>query len=467
MFDLVETAINIGQYYPSFNQLEAGAVVCFEGRVRNHNHGEAVLELEYQAYPQMVIKEGELIISEAKSKFPILNALAIHRHGKLALGDIAILIIVNSHHRDAAYQASRYIIDEIKLRLPIWKLEKYESESPRWVFCKDHLHHHDICEVDFYHKQAHLLDHKIIASKKVAIIGLGALGSPLAMALAGSGVGEIHLFDNDLIELGNLARQPFYSSLDIGISKTECLFKKIKSFNPLIKIEAHEVRIKHDNISEYIQDYSLVIDCTDNFKTRDLIHDHCFNQQLNLLTLAIYNKQGSIQMFDYSLRQHDGCKYCFGQDFKHSDKADLPQCSATSVLAAHALNLASTAASECLEFLEKNDCQSMHHQVLFWFDRLDLTKVARKRDSNCHYCTNDVRLLQKKIINLANAIFVDANNFDPSVLEELSSSSDLVLYCEQGELSYMLATQIRQSNKINVESFKRSEIAHLLASSRD
>ena len=116
---------------------EAGAVTIFEGRVRNHNHGKAVLALEYEAYEQLCVQEAHRILAEAKEHFDIIDAHCVHRAGKLNIGGIAVWVGVSSVHRDAGFKACRYIIDEVKSRLPIWKKEYYVNGDSGWVNCQE------------------------------------------------------------------------------------------------------------------------------------------------------------------------------------------------------------------------------------------------------------------------------------------------------------------------------------------
>ena len=114
----------------------AGAYCGFEGWVRNHNEGKAVLQLEYEAYEPIAIKEGEKVLREAANRFPHLHAKCVHRTGLLDIGDCAVWVGVSSPHRDEAFQACRYIIDALKVRLPIWKKEHYANGDSGWVNCE-------------------------------------------------------------------------------------------------------------------------------------------------------------------------------------------------------------------------------------------------------------------------------------------------------------------------------------------
>ncbi len=114
----------------------AGGYAAFEGWVRNHNEGRQVLRLEYEAYAPLVITEGEKIIAEANAAFPFVRAAFVHRTGLLEIGDCAVWVGVAARHRDEAFRACRYIIDELKLRLPIWKKEYYVDGDSGWVNCE-------------------------------------------------------------------------------------------------------------------------------------------------------------------------------------------------------------------------------------------------------------------------------------------------------------------------------------------
>ena len=110
-----------------------GAVVCFEGRVRDHNDGRAVHGLSYQAYVELAQVEGLKIVAEARGRFAVERIVCVHRSGDLALGDVAVWAGVSAGHRAAAFEACRYVIDEVKARVPIWKREHYVAGDSEWL----------------------------------------------------------------------------------------------------------------------------------------------------------------------------------------------------------------------------------------------------------------------------------------------------------------------------------------------
>jgi molybdopterin synthase catalytic subunit len=114
----------------------AGGFCSFEGWVRNLNDGRAVRRLEYEAYEPLVVSEGQRVLDEARRRFPFLEARCVHRTGLLEIGDLAVWVGVASEHRDEAFKACRYIIDELKVRLPIWKKEHYVDGDSGWVNCE-------------------------------------------------------------------------------------------------------------------------------------------------------------------------------------------------------------------------------------------------------------------------------------------------------------------------------------------
>ncbi len=114
----------------------AGACVTFEGWIRDLNDDKSVTALDYEVYEELALSEGDQVIAEASKKFPIMAARCAHRAGHLEIGECAVWVGVSSAHRDAAFLACRYIIDEIKKRLPIWKKEFFPDGNTGWVNCE-------------------------------------------------------------------------------------------------------------------------------------------------------------------------------------------------------------------------------------------------------------------------------------------------------------------------------------------
>jgi molybdopterin synthase catalytic subunit len=134
-FKIVAAVIDPDALKAGLAQAAAGACVTGEGWVRDHNDGESVEALEYEAHQAIAEQEGAKIIAEALQRFAIATAVCEHRVGKLAIGDCAVWVGVSAAHRGAAFDACRYIIDETKQRVPIWKKEHYRDGQTGWVNC--------------------------------------------------------------------------------------------------------------------------------------------------------------------------------------------------------------------------------------------------------------------------------------------------------------------------------------------
>ena len=117
---------------PSLEKPEDGAIVVFDGVVRNHNRGRQTLYLDYEAYEAMALKELRRLAEEAKTKFAIRNVALVHRLGRLEIGESSVLIAVYAGHRAAAFDACRWLIDTLKRTVPIWKKE-YFADGAVWA----------------------------------------------------------------------------------------------------------------------------------------------------------------------------------------------------------------------------------------------------------------------------------------------------------------------------------------------
>jgi molybdopterin synthase catalytic subunit len=135
-FRFTEAPIESSEARRELSDRGAGGYVSFEGWVRDFNEGQEVTRLEYEAFQALGLTEGERIVAEALRRFPIKHAMCIHRLGVLDLTDMAVWVGVSAAHRSEAFDACRFIIDEVKHRVPIWKKEHYRSGDSGWVNCE-------------------------------------------------------------------------------------------------------------------------------------------------------------------------------------------------------------------------------------------------------------------------------------------------------------------------------------------
>jgi adenylyltransferase/sulfurtransferase len=327
----------------------AGGYASFEGWVRNHNEGLAVTRLEYEAFEALAVKEGERIIEEARRKFPIVEVACVHRVGSLAIGELAVWVGVSAHHRDEAFAACRYIIDEVKHRVPIWKKEHYVNGDSGWVNCErcaghthepspqpspasgrgglepgaptsrrgsleQHAHASGSREdrhprpsgerglAPDYSRQIALKEvgaagQERLRQARVLVVGAGGLGVPVLSYLAGAGVGTLGIVDGDRLEASNLHRQPLYALDDVGRRKADLAAARLRALNPGIDVRVHSVRLDADNVRQLLETYDLAIDCSDNFATKFLLNDACVLARKPAIFASVYQYEGQLQVY--------------------------------------------------------------------------------------------------------------------------------------------------------------------------
>jgi len=133
LFEITADPIDLDALKKRIADPSCGALVAFEGLVRNHHEGRDVTQLHYEHHPVLALDEGKKILAETLEKFDVTHALAVHRVGTHTIGDIAVVTLTASPHRQEAFAANQYLIDEIKARVPIWKLETYTDGSEEWT----------------------------------------------------------------------------------------------------------------------------------------------------------------------------------------------------------------------------------------------------------------------------------------------------------------------------------------------
>jgi molybdopterin synthase catalytic subunit len=134
-FRLTSAPIDIPVFRKALSDVRAGACATFEGWVRDHNEGRSVQALDYEAFAPLAEREGERILAEVRQKFDVIAVACVHRVGSLQIGDLAVWVGVAAGHRGPAFDACRYVIDEAKARLPIWKKEHYVTGASEWINC--------------------------------------------------------------------------------------------------------------------------------------------------------------------------------------------------------------------------------------------------------------------------------------------------------------------------------------------
>ena len=297
-----------------------GGFAAFEGWVRNHNEGQAVTRLEYEAFVELADKEGARIVAEAQSRYGVTRAACVHRVGSLAIGDVAVWVGVSAAHRDEAFRACRFIIDEVKHRVPIWKKEHYVNGDSGWVNCErcaeahgvitaeaqDHDHDHDHAHEHAAHtpdysrqvalREVGLQGQARLRAASVLVVGAGGLGVPVLQYLAGAGIGRLGIVDGDRLEASNLHRQTWYALADCGREKAALAATRVQALNPEVRVDVHALRLDAGNAERLVQDYDLILDCSDNFSTKFLLNDVALRTAKPVLFASVYQYEGQLQL---------------------------------------------------------------------------------------------------------------------------------------------------------------------------
>lgn len=244
----------------------------------------------------------------------------------------------------------------------------------------------DDAEIERFNKHLMLREvgvkgQKRIKAAKVLVIGLGSLGAPVVQYLAAAGVGTIGIVDFDEVTLGNLQSQVIHGTRDVHRPKIASAKDTIRAINPQIKIEAVNVKLEADNIAEIIEDYDVVVDCTDNYKSRYLINDACVLLGKPLVYGAMYQMEGQVTVFD---GKSGPCLRC---QFPAPPPAGLvPTCAEGGVISPLPGIIGSTQANEVLKLLIGGG-ESLNGKMLVvdtWNIHTSIVQV--NKNENCPIC---------------------------------------------------------------------------------
>ncbi len=317
-----------------------GGYAAFEGWVRDHNEGQQVRHLEYEAFELLANKEGERIIAEAVERFGVEHAACVHRVGDLQLGELAVWVGDSARHRQEAFMACRYIIDEVKHRVPIWKKEHYINGDSGWVNCERcavvaHEHEHARAHAPTHthtHTHAHAHAHAASARptadysrqqalKEVGEEGQAKLRAARILVVGAGGTGRTgaqlpcrsrhrSLRHCRWRQSGSLesASPALYSFDSIGQPQGATAAQRLRALNPDVDVQVYNLRLTAANAAELIRGWDLVIDCTDNFSSKFLLNDACVIARKPAILSSIYQFEGQLQVIRPDA--HGACLRC-------------------------------------------------------------------------------------------------------------------------------------------------------------
>ena len=220
---------------------------------------------------------------------------------------------------------------------------------------------------------------KKILKSKVLVIGAGGLGCPVADYLSRAGVGTIGIADHDKVNITNLHRQPFYNSSDVGKFKVNVLKKKIKLINKSIKIKTFLKKVNENNVKNIIKNFDIVVDGSDNFKTKFLLNKYSIKYKKILITGAIRKFDGHVFTFNFK-NTNTPCLKCF---YQMDPSDDILNCEAEGILGPVAGIIGNIQANEVLKKILKIGKDLNKFILIINLLNLDFRKVSFTKKNNC------------------------------------------------------------------------------------
>ena len=218
-----------------------------------------------------------------------------------------------------------------------------------------------------------------LQEQKITIIGLGGIGCPTAQYLVSAGVKKLKLIDGDIIQKTNLNRQILYSIKDIGKHKARIAKIKLNNINPECNIDAIFSLLESKNINKYLNNSSLIIDATDNWKSMILINKYCVNKSIPLVSSSVVGFDSQVTLFNNLPKEHL-CLQCI---FPNKKEPDLARCDSMGVLGTAAGIAGLIAAQKTLNFfLEKKLDNFM---TIADIKSLKIDNLKIKKNKNCQY----------------------------------------------------------------------------------
>jgi adenylyltransferase/sulfurtransferase len=474
MFELTGQPIDSAALSARLAAPEAGALTTFEGRVRNHHLGQPVTKLEYEAFDDLARLEGEAIVSETEILYPGSKVLCVHRTGSLTVGEAAVWIGVASAHRQAGFAACRHMIEELKLRLPIWKKEHHPGGAAEWVNCTAEAAARPAGD-DFHARQAALPEvgaagQEKLASARVLVVGVGGLGCPAALYLAGAGIGRLTLVDGGRVERSNLHRQILFTTAEIGAPKALAAAARLRRHNASLQVTSQEGDLTPQNARALVAGQDVVLDCTDNFTSRFLLHDTCLALGVPLVQAAVHRFEGTLDVFRAGA---GGCLHCQWPDRQPGELDTAGNCAGGPVFGPAVGLLGVMQAAEAIKLLLGLEGDAPHLTRLV--NLLDGSQLSIERSArpDCPVCSRLDQLKSARPVAVTDpGLYVDAAGVkalgaaaqtiyltepgepvqagqvsvpaqDLPKLRELAAAGPLVLTCRYGVRSAALARLLR------------------------
>lgn len=467
MFSLSSEPLQI----TSIKKEGAGGFVTFEGKVRDHADGRKVIRLEYEAYPELAQSEGESLARDAIEKFSLESVTIQHRVGILEVGETAVIIQVAAAHRREAFAGCEWIIDQLKVRIPIWKRETYVDGESGWVGADAPSPFQD---EEFFKRQMKLPEvgekgQEKLALARVLLIGVGGLGSASLPYLVGGGVGTIGLVDADHVSLNNLHRQVIYQAQDVGRSKVERAANFAKKLCPGVQIEQFPVQVDEHNIDTLVKSYDWIVEGTDSLRTKEIVNAACKRWRKPLVTASVHRLEGHL----CTILPDGACLNCLFPDWP-ADQC-VGTCAESGVLGVVPGLMGVLQATEVLKGIL--EIGTLYSSELLLVDLLSgqMTSLIRNQRTDCPGCRGELttRLavecdsLEAARETIGDVTIIDVRELDEkpdlkienkrcptSSLNLTTISGPALIVCASGTRSYQVVSRLHAMGITDVLSLK-------------
>lgn len=221
-----------------------------------------------------------------------------------------------------------------------------------------------------------------LKSARVLVIGAGGLGCPVALYLGAAGVGHLTLVDDDDIELANLQRQIGFDQSQLGDSKAESLADRVRRINPLVSVNALKARLDGDELARWVEEASLVVDCSDNFHTRFTLNRACVAARVPLVSGAAIRGEGQLSVYDRRV-EDSPCYHCL---YPEQGNEDLT-CSQAGVIAPLVGMIGSAQAMEAIKVITGVGKPLVGRLLLLDAWEMQWREMKLARDPHCPVCS--------------------------------------------------------------------------------
>lgn len=220
-----------------------------------------------------------------------------------------------------------------------------------------------------------------LKQSRVLVVGLGGLGSPVALYLAAAGVGELHLADFDTVDLTNLQRQVLHDTPSVGMGKVDSALARLAAINPEVSLVPLRTALDGDSLAAAVAAVDLVLDCSDNFSTREAVNAACVAAGKPLVSGAAIRLEGQLSVFD-PRRENSPCYHCL---YGHGNEAELT-CSEAGVVGPLVGLVGSLQALEALKLLAGFGEPLIGRLLLIDALGSRFRELRVKRDPGCSVC---------------------------------------------------------------------------------